>query len=305
MDSKRKAHWTRRGAFAATLLAALAAALSPDWSAVLKAQNYAGYVDLVLNLLPSGVGSPVAGTDTDFLLTTSNNGPEVAVHPRVLMTMRGAVQVGATSGCLDDPVGYPLCHLSDPLFANSAADFLLHTHLPATARGEVQLAAVAMSDSDESLPGDEIAFYHAPIAVQANISAFASCGDKPPRFDRPVTCAYLFRNIGPSSSNAAISAGLYVPDGVAWTCQATRPELCGSLSEGEQNAWLALHDWMPGEEISLTATGTPGAANWLNGFMVFDAFASPPSSEPDPDLSDNWRTNQIEIPLFVDGFDSN
>jgi len=292
----------RRGAFFLTLGAAAVAALVPDWCVALKAQYYDAGVDLALSLASSADTPLLAGTDVDLLFTAQNHGPNAATRPRVLLSLRGDLWPGATSGCNADPVGYPLCFLADPLPAGSRSDMLLNAHVSPDARGSVQVIGAVVSDDTENLPGDEVAFFESAVVAQADISAVASCAP-PFHRNRPVTCTYTFHNNGPSSSHAALSAGILVGEGATWTCTATRQELCPYISPGSSAPYFVLRDWQPGESITLVATGILYSA--YDPFLIWNAFANQPLDETDNDQSNNWVTNQGEISLFFDGFDGN
>jgi hypothetical protein len=298
----RTRHFARRGAFLLTLGAAAVAALVPDWCVALKAQYYDSGVDLALGLTSSATTPVVAGTDLDLLFTAQNRGPNAATRPRVLLSLRGDVWPGATSGCNADPVGYPLCFLADPLAAGASSDMLLNTHVPPDARGSVQVIGAVVSDDTENLPGDEVAFFESQVVAQADISAVASCAP-PYHRQRPVTCTYTFHNDGPSTSNASLSAGLLTTEGTMWTCTATRPELCPYISPGSSTPYFVQRDWQPGESITLVATGILSSV--YDPLLIWNAFANQPFDETDTDQSNNWVTNQGEISLFFDDFGSN
>ena len=293
-------NFARRGAFLLTLGAASVAALVPDWCTALKAQYYDAGVDLALSLVSSAPTPLVAGTDVDLLFTVENHGPNAATRPRVVMSLRGDLWPGATGGCNADPVGYPLCFLSDPLAAGSSSDVLLNAHLSPDARGSVQVIGAAVSDDTENLPGDELAFFESVVIAQTDISSQASCAPPFHRL-RPVTCTYTFRNDGPSSSHAGLSAGLLVRLGATWTCSASRAELCPYISPGSATVYFPQPNWQPGESITLVATGIIDSA--YDPALVWNAFAYQPSDEVDNDQSNNWVTNQGEISLFFSEFE--
>ncbi len=302
MNSRSK-NFARRGAFVLTLGAAAVAALVPDWCVALKAQYYDSGVDLSLDLLPPAQGL-VAGQDADFLLTTSNKGPGDAVRPRVLAYLQGDAQPGATSGCADDPIGYPLCLLTAPALSGGSADYLLNTHLPPTARGEVQIIAVAMSDDTDNQPGNELVIYHAPIRVAAEVSATASCYESHVMMHQPVTCQFRFHNDGPSSSNAQVNATMYAAYSTTWTCAATRAESCPASMPANWSASFYLRDLLPGEELVLTATAAPDGTFTQDEGVRYSAFLWMSTDEGDGDASNNLSEGIVPMSLFYNGFDN-
>lgn len=296
----RRSAWIR-GAFAASLVAAGALALSPDWASVLKAQGYYGSVDLGVTLVPSQ--TPRAGETVDFLVTVRNNGPEAANRVR---TIAGAqnLHVLETSGCAADPLGYPQCALASPLAAGASGDYLLRMKVPPSARGNMVLSVGATSDDDEIAPGDEVALFKAPIVVAADLQTSLSCeGELFPRPDGHLVCQVEIRNDGPGTTfSPTISLTVWSSVGAYWSCTANRPGICTVGSLFATNYAFRPPSLNPGDVVQVR---TEMIAPSLGGYMVSSLHGSVwvGTDELDLNYTNNSFERTFDTTLFRDDFE--
>ena len=282
--------------FATALLLAASAAASivPDWATVLKAQSYYGAVDLRLSAQPSGAVR--AGATTDVLVALANAGPDDAHGAHARAVLRGDVQPAATSGCNEDPAGFPLCTLSTPLVAGGTSDFLLRLQVPPSARGEIALALSAASLDDETNPGQELVLLQLPIEAHVDLRSSILCQRPYLTGGGSLSCQVTLQNLG--SSAALTPRFTFAVNGASlfdFSCSSTRADLCPpALPAQWTSAVLGSNDtavlWFqltadPGVEtvtVDVTALGT---------------------GEIEDYPSDNADTMFIPVPLFRDGFE--
>lgn len=294
----RRPAWIR-GAFAASLVAAGALALSPDWASALKAQGYYGSVDLGVTLTPSQ--TPRAGEAVDFLVTVRNDGPDAANRVR---TIAGAqnLHVLETNGCAADPLGYPQCALPSPLAAGASGDYLLRMAVPSAARGNVVLSVGATSDDDEIAPGDEVALFKAPIAVTVNGRTSAACDESAAVQNGRLHCVFEFVNDGPSDATVMhLAASAPYAVAAAWNCVASRPVLCASMPSPGNSVDLFVQGFAAGDWLRLTGTIDIGEIHpALSHYFVYSSVYS---NDPDDVIADNHASVEFPIVLFRDDFE--
>lgn len=281
----------------ATLLAASAiAALVPDWATTLKAQGYSS-VDLQLDVQPS-VSVLSAGTSADLFVTVANAGPDRAASARTITLLDGDASAIGTSGCAEDPLGFPDCHLSAPLPPGGAADYLMTFSLSPLARGDLNVVVAATSDDVEAVPGQELSLLQLPIEAHVDLQASVTCDRPYFPASHPVSCEAILRNAGPAAAlypYLAVSvAGATVSN---LDCIAPRPELCPfALPGGWYPSML-----MPDETVTLSFALSldPG---WPVDAVYIDS-AAYASSEFEDVPWDNDSAVEIPVPLFRDGFE--
>lgn len=293
----------RHAAMLLMLGSTLAAGIVPDWSRVLKAQGYYGAVDLGLSLTPGS--QPIAGSDTYYFLQAVNHGPDDARRARTIAGFSGAITFGATSGCVSDPLGFPQCVFATPLNSGGTADYLLHATIAPDARGDVRLAVAVTSDDEEINPGDEVSIYDAHIIANLDIQTTASCDSVRVRSGRPLVCHLKFQNHGPAAALRPTLWSYINLYPVQWTCQASRPELCPSAQTGNFVYSGRPEKFMPGEQITFTATGTYVAENGPLDSVQSSAYFTVDGGEFETNPINNNGLIDVPVSLFFDGFDGN
>jgi len=302
----REVRALRHAGMLLVVVSTLAAGIAPDWSRVLKAQGYYGMVDLSLSMT-SGA-ELVAGGDADFLLQAENRGPDDARRARTMAGFSGAVAFGATSGCINDPSGFPQCVFSTPLNVGGTADYLLHATLPPTARGDVQLAVAVTSDDEEINAGDEVVIYHKQIAARLDAETTAQCDALHVRSGLPFTCHVRFTNHGPSAAHFPSLGGYVGTYHTTWSCQASRPALCPAPQQ-DSHYLMGTPEWlMPGEQVTFMVTAVfQPEIDWNRDLIEFSAiyqsFSNGNETETNP--GNESRYLQIPVSLFFDSFDGN
>jgi len=289
----------RHGVFAVLLVASACAALMPDWATRLKAQNYAGYVDLRLQVQlssPSRVRTVRAGSTADFLVSLANGGPDDAHRARTSALVQGNAVVTGTSGCLEDPLGYPDCTLSAPLPANGSVNSHLTLAVSPLARGQLDVAVAAASDDPEDEPGQEFVLLQVPIEAHVDLQVASVCNRGYLTPNVPLSCRVTFHNAGPA---AAVTPMLYVNTFGYFSnvsCAAPRPELCTHYMPA---TWWP-NVLLPGETITLdfdtALTPNLGVDTWQ---MFVGAIPKETQDVP----TDNVATASLPVAIFADGFD--
>lgn len=291
-----------RGSIFSLLVAgSAAAALMPGWAITLKAQGYTSYVDLQLDVQSN---SPVlrAGTSADFLVTLTNAGPADANRARTLALTEGATVRKMTSGCAEDPFGFPDCAFASPLPAGGSADYLLTLGVPPSARGHVNLAVAAASDDVEAAPGQEFALLNLPIEAHVNLHAQATCSQAFAQKNVPLACQVVLSNSGEATSMAPYFALATAYNGTLSivNCSAPRAQLC--LTQG-LNAWSAP-DLQPGEAVTLALQLDVGADFLAETTFLFAQIYFGAGGEIDDAPYDYYTDIELPVPLFRDGFES-
>lgn len=281
--------------FATALLLAACAAASvvPDWATVLKAQSYYGSVDLRLSVQsPGGVR---AGADADLLVTLANAGPDDAHGARTHASVHAAA-VSATSGCNEDPLGFPDCTLAAPLPAGGSADYLMHLSVPPLARGSVTVALSAQSWDLETAPGQETALLELPIEAHVDLRASVLCDRAYLTGGGSLSCQLILHNFGPSAAlSPRFEFDLDGADAFDFSCNATHGGLCPpALSAKWTSAVMQPRDtavlWFQLAPARGVDTATLGVT--VTG-----------SGEIEDQPSDNAERLSIPVVLFRDDFE--
>jgi len=290
------------GLCGALLAASAAAALTPGWAATLKAQSYAGYVDIKVGLSTADgarVHHASAGANLDLLVSMRNDGPADAHRARAVASVTGAATPAATSGCQEDPIGFPGCTLADALPAGGAADYLMRFGVSPLARGTLNIAVAAASDDPDVEPGLEIVQLQVPVDAHVDLNTSARCNRAYLPHDKPVSCQVTFRNDG---SAAALSPNLqtytYLSYLVLTNCAATRQDLCPLYAGGWSTPVM-----MPGDSITLTLDmyAFDGIITEISTLYFYAAPGS--SSEIEDTPADNSGQLTLPVPIFRDDFE--
>ena len=288
-----------RCALGALLVASAAAALLPDWATRLKAQNYAGYVDLNLALDASDTVARAGGT-LRVAASVLNAGSGDAHDVHIDAQLQPAVLGLTTLGCVGDPGGYPTCLFGAPLGPDAMAVEVLLIDVPPTARGSLMLDLQAAADEPDAFPGQEIGALVLPIEAHVDLRSQLACAEHRAQVGKPLACTLQIQNAGPASALQADlsidAAGLPV-DFVA--CQGSSPRACPSASAPLGASVLA--ELRPGDFLRLTFAVTL-PSDWSTEQWTISATAAQRADEIDDNPADNSGSVEIVAPLFADGF---
>jgi hypothetical protein len=292
--------WTkmlRFAVFAALLAASAMAALMPDWATTLKAQSYSGYVDLQLDA-QTFTRALSAGTDAGLLVTLANTGTADAHRARTIVLLEGDAVASATSGCLEDPVGFPDCTLSTPLPAGGSADYLMTLAVSPLARGHLNVAVAAASDDAYAVPGRELILLELPIEAHVDLMASAACNRAYVRRNTPLSCRVTLRNAGPAASIFPIfSVNAFYATFSNLSCVAPRQELCPiQIPTGWEASVM-----MPGETVVLSFDLTIDPATAADAISIDSGAFGGPETEDNP--HNNTNSLVVPVPLFSDDFE--
>lgn len=290
----------RRLLFAGGLAATGAAALlSPDWSAVLKAQGYYGNVDLSIEVSQPGYVLP--GQELVLDVIVHNQGPDTAHRVR---TIAAAPQLSFVSSYGCSPA-YPQCALVDTLDVGHQAGYILTLRVPDDARNHVQFSASVASDDTENNPGDEIMVMKVPVRVLLDLRSDIACARAKAMGDRVATrCSIRFFNSSPQAARqpslrASVST---VTTPLSWSCEASQPSLCvGATAQGNGYsvmpamlpAWSSVTFFVEAQARGATPVITLDAEAQLNQAM----------GEFELDPGNNHSTLQFEPSLFAHDFE--
>lgn len=292
----------RAGLYGALLAASAAAALTPGWAITLKAQSYAGYVDLKVGLSTADGGRvrhASAGADLDLLVSLRNDGPADAHRARAIASLQGAATPAATSGCQEDPVGFPGCTLADPLPAGGAADYLMRFGVSPLARGTLNIAVAAASDDPDSEPGQEIVQLRVPVDAHVDLNSSARCNRAYLPANKVISCQVTFRNDGSAAAlTPFIDIHPYLAVATLTNCAAARQELCTNYFATGYLAAL-----MPGDQITFTEEvyAFEGLGN-DEATLYFNAVPNS-AGEIEDNPADNGGQLTLEVPIFRDDFE--
>lgn len=305
MNSTARNSGLRRGIFAAGLAAtAIAAALSPDWSSVLKAQGYYGSVDLSIDA-ELGEEALLPGQDVVVVVDVANLGPDAANRVRTIARAHNMNLVHG-AGC-SGGMHYPQCALADSLDAGSNRSYSLYMRVPPDARHHVQFSASVTSDDTEIQPGDEIVLLKRPIRVPVDFDTEIACARvrQGVAAERVAHCSIRFRSLGifgarePTLQATAALAG---PLPVRWSCESTPAGLCAS-AQANGNSYSVRPALMPGQAsvtffAELPLRGAPPVIAFNAG-----AALNPLMGETESNPANNAASLEFEPSLFFDGFD--
>jgi len=302
MIRKNLAKALRAGLCGALLAASAAAALTPGWAATLKAQSYAGYVDLKVGLsMADGarVRHASAGADLDLLVSLRNDGPADAHRARAIASLQGAATPSATSGCQEDPVGFPGCTLADPLPAGGTADYLMRFGVSPLARGTLNIAVAAASDDPDTEPGQEIVQLQLPVDAHVDLSSSARCNRGYLPTNKPVSCQVTFRNDGRAAAlTPYLDTYTYLSYEVLTNCAATRQDLCPLYAGGWYGGVM-----MPGDFVTLTMDlhAFDGVSTEISTLYFYVTPNS--NNEIEDNSADNSGQLTLPVPIFRDDFE--
>lgn len=209
-------------------------------------------VDLDLSLMAGSQG--IAGTDYNYNLLITNNGPETAINLRLDHSLNPAMPIIVSNPCSG---GFP-CLLGD-LDSGQSISVHLTTMIPIDASGFLDIQSSISSDSAELVTGNELANRNIAITQQADIEVsqtgplVASAGDM-------VSFDVTVRNLGPSQATNvvltdSVSAGLVFVSASA-PCAAGFPCSLGTLAPGAEVSLTVNYQAMVGFSGTATHTNT-------------------------------------------------
>ncbi|MEM9557318.1 MAG: FG-GAP-like repeat-containing protein [Acidobacteriota bacterium] len=280
---------------------ALRLAFEPDTATGLFEVNPTpSAADLAISITESS-DPATAGTDITYTVTVTNNGPDPATSVLVDGVLSGAVDFVSTSGCAEDPTGFPQCTLGD-LVATGQASFDLVARVRASATAGISLEVTASSSATDPTPGNESAVEATAVTRAADLAVVVS-GDREyiggERLDLTITAS----NLGPSDASGARFENAFPAEvaGVTWTCSGTGGGTCPSNGSGDFDLTV---DLPAGASVIAVASGivAPAATTTIQNTASITAPAGVPdaNSANDTDLYDIVWSN----PIFFDGFES-
>lgn len=304
MKSTARNSGLRRALFATGLAATAAAAvMSPDWSSVLKAQGYYGYVDLGIEVagLPETL-SP--GDEVTLAVSVANRGPDTANRVRTIATAQGLTFLGGHGSC--GATYYPQCALADTLAADDVAAYLLGMRVPADARNHVQFSASVASDDIEAQPGDEIVLLKRRIYVPLDLRSDIACARSSQGQERVARCSIRYSNTGSYGARqpalqASVSYG--APQPVRWSCESTPAGLCAAAQANAAGYVLQPLQLPAAASVTFFADIPLRGAQPLVALSA-NASLNPAMGETDLQPGNNSSGLTFEPSLFVDGFDA-
>jgi hypothetical protein len=303
-NKKSLAKLLRFATFAALLVGGTGAALVPDWATTLKAQGYSSYVDLQLALQPSvaslgRAGALKAGANADFLVSVANAGPDDAHAVRAHAQLGANADGSASSGCAEDPLGFPDCTLASLLAAGDSADYLLTIAVSPLARGHVNITVAVDSADNEAAPADNMQTVQMPVEAHVDLQATSACARSYVMRGAPLACRIVLSNAG----SAASAPELHIDTGAATVsdlaCDEPRLGLCPTQVP---LAWTPAALMMPGDAIDLSFTVTIDAPSAAEDVSIY-ASAHAGYGEIEDNSADNSAAFDITVPIFRDGFE--
>lgn len=291
----------RRLAFAVGLVVTGAAAvLSPDWSAVLKAQGYYGNVDLGIEAFGPTQLRP--GQDFALTLVVRNQGPDTAHRVRTISTAPQLIYFGG-DGC--DGPRYPQCALSNSMGVGGIG-YSLYLRVPDDVRNHVQFSASVTSDDTEIQPGDEIVVMKIPVYVPLDLRSDIACARAGATGERSVVrCSIRFLNAGgyaarlPQLQASLATTPASTP---SWSCESAQPALCaGAAVQG--NGYAVTPVSLPAaSSVTFFVEMLPrGAVPVIT--LDADARLNPAMGETDLVPGNNRSSLRYEPSLFAHDFE--
>jgi hypothetical protein len=288
----------RRVLFAGGLtVTGLAAALSPDWSAVLKAQGYYGNVDLGIVLDAPGVVEP--GQEFDLAVLVHNQGPDYAHRVRTVATAPQLSYIGGI-GC--DGPRYPRCALADSL-GIGVFGYQLTMRVPDYARNHVQFSASVASDDTEINPGDEITVIKIPVYVPLDLRTDIACAPTVGGARGTLRCSIRFANVGTYGARLPLlRAGVGAGQSPQWSCESTEPTVCPTAT-ALGNAYEANPAQLPGgSSVTFFVEQRVTSARPVVSLDA-EARLNPAMGETDLVPGNNRSHLDYEPSLFANGFE--
>ena len=112
---------------------------------------------------------PAQGEPATWVVRVANGGPSVARDVQLGSAFTGDLNIDATVGCDEDPVGWPACTVSDALDVGASVSIVFESTVGATATGDITGTFTATMSTPESNVGDEEA--------TATVTVFVPKGD--------------------------------------------------------------------------------------------------------------------------------
>lgn len=290
----------RRFLFAGGLtVTAAAAALSPDWSSVLKAQGYYGSVDLGIEVDAQPHVAP--GDELVVTVLVRNQGPDTAHRVRTVATAPQLSYLGSY-GCVP---AYPQCALADSLDAGDAAGYTAVFRVPADARNHVQFSASVASDDTEGQPGDEIVVMKVPVYVPLDLRTDIACARVDAGVRGSVRCSIRFSSVASHGARLPLlRASVDASQSPLWTCESTVPALCSTAGIfGNGNGYEATPTLLSGgNSVTFFVDLRVSSARPVVGLDA-EAHLNPAMDETDIAPGNNRSHLDYEPSLFADAFE--
>ena len=243
----------------------------------------------------------VPGELLTYTVVVTNNGPSDAFGASVTDPLPAAL-VGAgftwtctaTTGSMCSDTGVGDIDDSVIVVAGGTLTYTVTGTVPSGTTGQLANTAtvIAPFGTTDPNPANDTASNQNPANITADLSITKSSSPNPYVPGQPLTYSVVVTNNGPSDVNGAVVSdplpAALVGAGFTWTCSATLPNTCGSVSGSGSIATTV--NLVSGGTATFTVSGT--VPSGTTGQFVNSATVTPPSGTNDPLLSNNTATDQ-------------
>jgi uncharacterized repeat protein (TIGR01451 family) len=237
----------------------------------------------------------VAGDMADYLVTTTNYGPNAAQQVTSTIALPVDLTFIETSGCMEDPTGVPSCTLGT-IQHGASSSYSVNVQVSPYATGALQSHACSTSTILDPDSSNNCATLTSPVLRQADLGVTGSYSPSPAVVTRPVIYTLNSSNFGPSSGSG-IELVVTLPPELVYS-GSVPAEACSELGGV---ITCILGDFPPssasGVHIAVTATAA--------GSHTVTATVSGDENDPGPASNTvGIETTVLPLEIFADGFES-
>ncbi len=234
-----------------------------------------------------GVTSVIAGTNTTYTVTITNDGPSSVTGATVVDPLpAGVTFVSATGGATYDAGTNTIHYTTGTIGAGGTETFTITVAVGPDATGTIANTATVSppAGTTDPAPDNNTATDTDDITSSADLAVTKSDGSSTYTPGTPVTYTITVTNDGPSTVHSLVltdtlPAGLLNP--------VFGPPSVGSY-DAATGVWSGL-DLAAGQSVTITLSGTPDPA--MTGNLVNTATVTPPAGTTDPNPANDTATD--------------
>ncbi|GAB4192025.1 MAG: hypothetical protein Tsb002_21410 [Wenzhouxiangellaceae bacterium] len=247
------------------------------------------------------VDPAVAGNEFTYTITVANDGPAEAPNALVSVNLPLNTTLASTSGCTEDPLGAPDCHLG-AIAIGGMASYTLTVAVDSDSAGvPMLLTATASSDVDDLVSANNSASEPTSSIAQADLALTKVSNSYWTAAGGTIDYEITIDNLGPSDVPGALVVDVPPPrlGNVTWTCDAAPGSSCPASGLNQINTSV---DVAAGSSVLFTLTGQ--LLDQDEAPLTNTAAVTAPTGVTELGSGNNQDSDTDLVGLFADGMES-
>jgi uncharacterized repeat protein (TIGR01451 family) len=252
-----------------------------------------------LALTKSGPGTATAGTDINYTLSVTNNGPSAAKNVIITDTEPSAVQIlsitpstgACNAGVPGDPLQPTKCSFGT-LGVGASASVVISVHIKPDTLGTIHDDARASSDTFDTDLSNNLATLATDVTASADLSITKGSSPNPVLAGQQLTYTLIVTNNGPSTA-VGVKITDTLPNGTSFVSgvDGNGTTVCALVQANTVVCDLGTMPPTTSKTVLITVLVAPSVPDGTH--LINSATVS--STTPDPNLANNTVTNDTTV----------